>query len=149
MTYHGRIGLRCISGGRYEPSAASYVEALVSGLPAGQREHQALMVLQAYFDDSGSSAGEPVYVLAGCLAGAERWAAFSTEWAQKLSDHGLPHFKMSEAQALKGPFSRGWEPSRRDKVVYELAEIVAKHAENRLDVSVRRYDFDDLLKGSV
>jgi hypothetical protein len=57
------------------------------------------MILQAYIDDSLDDTG--VYVLAGYVASAESWAAFSKEWEAMLpwgtlNSRGEYHFKMSE-----------------------------------------------------
>ncbi len=56
------------------------------------------MVLQAFIDDSYS---DGVYVLAGHIASAEVWAAFSKDWLDlmpfaKLSREGRRRFKMTE-----------------------------------------------------
>jgi hypothetical protein len=102
--------------------------------------------MEGYFDDSGSSSREPVFVLAGFIATTEQWASFSKKWAAKIDGAGLVRFKMAEAMGLYGEFKKGWSPSTRDKFVLELAEIVADHVFHRFDVSLRRKDFDDLLR---
>ena len=38
------------------------------------------MVLEGYVDDSGSSPDGNVFVLAGYISTAEKWAEFSSEW---------------------------------------------------------------------
>lgn len=55
------------------------------------------MSVRAYIDDTGGGVG-PVFVLAGYIATAEQWTAFSNEW-QALLDMKprLERFKMSEA----------------------------------------------------
>lgn len=57
------------------------------------------MTLQAYIDDSWDDGG--TYVLAGYIATAEQWAAFSAEWEALLplatkNKEGKYRFKMSE-----------------------------------------------------
>jgi hypothetical protein len=67
--------------------------------PSEQPWRRWFMVIQAYFDDSYTAGG--VHVLAGYLARAENWAAFSKQWEQLLplcypGKSGKPRFKMSE-----------------------------------------------------
>jgi len=55
------------------------------------------MPIRAYIDDSGGGVG-PVFVLAGYIATAEQWAAFSDEWQAILDmKPAVKRFKMSEA----------------------------------------------------
>jgi hypothetical protein len=106
------------------------------------------MKFQGYFDDSGSSRKEPVYVLGGFISTVDKWKAFSDEWQSKLdASPSLAYFKMSEAAALKGQFGRGWNPALRDQRVFELAEIIAKHAMVRVDSWCYREPFDVTIKG--
>lgn len=74
--------------------------AEICGRAPGTRPwKRAFMAIQAYFDDSGSDGG--VHVIAGYMATAEAWAAFSREWEQLLpltyrGNSGNFRFKMSE-----------------------------------------------------
>jgi len=104
------------------------------------------MALIGYFDDSGSSRTEPVYVIAGFVSSAERWADFSAAWRNKLNEEPkLRYFKMSEAVGFRGQFERGgWNPALRDQRVFELAELVRNHAMVRVSSSVLRKDFEAL-----
>ena len=108
------------------------------------------MMLQGYFDDSGSSRRESVFVLGGFVSTAEKWRAFSDDWKTKLEESpGLDYFKMSEAASLNGEFGRGWNPALRDQRVFELAEIIARHALVRVDSWCYREPFDDTIRGIV
>jgi hypothetical protein len=56
------------------------------------------MLLQGYFDDSGSHGGEGLYVLGGFLAPSVSWSRFNSEWQHVLNkDPTIAYFKMSEA----------------------------------------------------
>ena len=66
------------------------------------------LVFQAYIDDSGDKdEAAKVFVLAGYIAPAENWAAFSDEW-QELLNMDSPHyaklsyFKMAEMRSSEG-----------------------------------------------
>jgi hypothetical protein len=57
-------------------------------------------MLQAFIDDSRET-NPPIFVLAGYLATAEQWRAFSTKWQEVLDmAPRMPYFKMSEARRL-------------------------------------------------
>lgn len=57
-----------------------------------------MMLLQGYFDDSGSHGGEGIYVLGGFLAPSVSWPNFSAEWQNVLNkEPAIDYFKMSEA----------------------------------------------------
>lgn len=105
------------------------------------------MTLQGYFDDSGSSANEPIYVLAGFVSDYPTWAHFSDKWRAALDREGIAYLKMSEAMRRDGEFARGWSASHRDAFIYELVETIAKHTRLRVSASVKRSDFEDLFHG--
>jgi hypothetical protein len=55
------------------------------------------MVLQAFVDDSGIGQ-PPVYILAGWIADAAKWADFLTEWDRVLRmSPRIRYFKFAEA----------------------------------------------------
>ena len=82
-----------------DPSAWAEAElpvwALLCGLHSLKREGWRRLVLQAYIDHS-CEAG--TFVLAGYLAAAEEWAAFSKEWKELLDDQ--PVLKRIEMQEM-------------------------------------------------
>ncbi|MER9944783.1 DUF3800 domain-containing protein [Mesorhizobium sp. M0092] len=106
------------------------------------------MLLQGYFDDSGSHGGDGLYVLGGFLAPDVSWARFSAEWQQALAkEPAIDYFKMSEAISLRGQFAR-WPAALRDQKVFELAEVAEKHAVARISAMVYKQDFDAHIKGA-
>jgi len=57
-------------------------------------------MLQAFIDDSREM-NPPVFVLAGYLAPAEQWSAFTAKWQAVLDiPPSIPYFKMNEAKRL-------------------------------------------------
>jgi hypothetical protein len=127
--------------------AAEYVWALVSGLPAGKREQQQLMVLQVYADESGKGHG-PVFVIAGWLTDSAAWAAFSTEWQQVLIDPPtVGYFRMGEAwHRQKGEF-RGWSVERRDEKISRLAVLIKKYARLGAHLVISHDEYNKKIKG--
>ena len=106
------------------------------------------MLLQGYFDDSGSHGGDGLYVIGGFLAPDVSWARFIAEWQQALAkEPAIDYFKMSEAISLRGQFER-WPAALRDQRVFELAEVTEKHAVARISAMVYKQDFDAHIKGA-
>jgi len=85
------------------------VFGLVCGLPEPLRSARVMAMLQVYIDDS-TEAGE-VLILAGYVASAERWGAFSQKWQEQLSMRPRwRRFKMQEVAAMDS--DEGWERAR-------------------------------------
>jgi hypothetical protein len=127
---------------------AERIDALVCGLPAHERQRRLLMILQGYFDDSGTSKGQFVCVIAGFISTVERWKSFSEEWQAKLNeDPKLAYFRMSDAMGLRGQFERSWNPELRDQRVYELLEIIKKHSIIAVESRLLRGFYENLVRG--
>jgi hypothetical protein len=64
--------------------------------------------LQGVFDDSGTRAQSPLFVLGGLIATVEQWKDFSIEWDSRLkTEPTIRYLKMNEAQTMRGEFGRG------------------------------------------
>jgi hypothetical protein len=73
-------------------------------------------MLRAFFDDSNIHQG-PVYVLAGWVAPAEKWAPFSNDWQAVLDmKPRVGYFKYSEAMNFGGEFLGISQASRDEKL---------------------------------
>ena len=66
----------------------------------------ALVMIEAYFDESYSDAGPPVMVVAGYLVDRENLLAFNAEWAAMLTKYELPYFRMSALAHGNEPFDK-------------------------------------------
>src|SRR5665213_1486028 len=100
-------------------------------------------MLKAYVDDSGKGE-EPIFVAAGLVSTAERWAAFSDAWAAKLSEPpGIDYFKMREAWALRGQFER-FLPAERDRRVGDLVAIINDHADFFSFCTINKVDWESV-----
>jgi Protein of unknown function (DUF3800) len=113
----------------------------------GKRQQQHTLKVQtrleAFFDDSGSDAQSPVFVLAGFVLPTERWKSFSIAWRNVLNqDPRLNFFKMAEARSFQGEFKHGWNRELRDQRVFELAHLIRNYEPVRIDCAVRRDHFN-------
>lgn len=89
--------------------AAAKIWALVSGFPGERARKRQFLVVQCYVDASGK--GDPDYlVIAGYIASAEAWAAFSEEWQERLDMRpSMPYFKMVDMAKSPERLERaGW-----------------------------------------
>jgi hypothetical protein len=124
---------------------SDFIDAMVAGLPSSMRGGRWLMLLQGYFDDSGSEPNSPVFVLGGLVSTVDRWKEFSDEWlAICRQEPSIDYFKMSEAHSGTGQF-QGWPAPLRDKKILDLAAVIKKHAMAQVDCALRRVDFDDFI----
>lgn len=96
------------------------VSALFSGL--SPRLKGALMVLQAWFDESGKGQ-EGVYLLAGYSASESVWRAFEADWQTELDrEPRLLYLHARERQLFKG-----LSPQQRDDRLLKFVGIIQKH----------------------
>jgi Protein of unknown function (DUF3800) len=106
---------------------------LVCGLPKKLREERLLLMLQGYFDDSGSDGTRPPFVLAGYILPAERWALFSDAWADELKkEPRIEYFKMREANNSSGQFALVPREFIRYKV-RNLLSLIHEHNVHGID----------------
>lgn len=92
--------------------------------------------MQAFIDESGGKGQSRIFTMAGWLAPAEQWQAFSARWAECLSSPPrIASFKMREAASLSGHF-RGMAAFERDAKLFQLAGIVSDHATVAISCSV-------------
>lgn len=107
--------------------AADGIAALICGLPKAARERAFLVMLVAYFDDSGSQKQGPVMVVAGWVARVTPWIEFSDQWQALLDEKpGLGYFKLREASRCEEQFGR-FRPKQRDDRVLKFLSLVRKY----------------------
>lgn len=86
------------------------------------------MQIQAFVDDSGGKGHSRHFVLAGLVATAGSWVAFSSEWKACLAAQpAIPLFKMSEAASRSKAFG-GFSSQARDDKLRSLARVINRHA---------------------
>jgi hypothetical protein len=122
-----------------ENSTDDRVRSHVSGMSPKLRETAKLIVLQAWFDDSGKEgiAQSPVYLLAGYSARVKIWESFSEEWQQELDRepklaylHAVDAYSFKKEFGHKSRWAEKWghmNRSARDERLLKFAAIIIKH----------------------
>jgi hypothetical protein len=109
---------------------------------AGHRANPKLMVLlRAYFDESGTHAGSPAVVVGGYMSNDDQWGRFDVEWAKILSDEGLLAFRMTDCENSRGEFV-GWDKDRRRRVLGLALTTIRLRTWARVSVAVNVADFN-------
>jgi len=109
-----------------------------------------MAMFKAFVDDSGSHEDSPHLVMAGYLASVSEWDTFSSEWASKMKEWGLPYFHMTDAEALRGHY-KGWSTQERNDRIHFLASMIVgctgacRQAITRRSIHVPRQRLSDPL----
>jgi hypothetical protein len=95
------------------------------------------MIYHSFLDDSHDRGAKRVMVSAGFCGTRDRWAAFRTDWRQKLKEHRLCYFKSSECHSVSGQFTKlrksgksyptTEERSRARKIRSEFLGVIRAH----------------------
>jgi len=62
------------------------------------------LMMEAYFDESGTHQGSPVMCVAGYLFDSDQCKRLTEDWSQTLRSNGLAYFRMSECANGTGEF---------------------------------------------
>jgi hypothetical protein len=128
--------------------ASEYVRSLESGLPSAERNKRWLMILQTFIDDSGTHGKEPFFSLGGFISTSDKWAQFADAWKAELDRKpSIPYFSMRSAFNPQhgGPF-KGWKQRPIERKVSEFLKIIKNHAILRVSCSLRRDDYEEIVK---
>src|ERR1700730_2485527 len=82
-----------------------------------------IIVLSAYFDDSGTNGDSEIVVMAGFIGTAEQWKPFDEAWAAKLTEPllgkpTLSRFHMANCMARNGALF-GYSEADRNAVIHD------------------------------
>lgn len=98
-------------------------------------------MLQAWFDDSGKGQ-EPVYLLAGYLAGKDTWATFSGHWQAELDrPPRLPYLHANESQLFKD-----LSLTERAARLLRFIEIIGKHRLEAHAFILKHADYNEFFR---
>lgn len=86
------------------------------------------MTLGIYLDKSGPSPVIPAVTVAGVIAKADEWDAFTKEWMEALADfENLPFFHMVDYESGHGPYADWNERGVKQERLGRLLTIIEKH----------------------
>jgi hypothetical protein len=120
--------------------------------PASERPGLMLM-LAAYFDDSGTHDDSSVVVWGGFLGTATQWSNFDKVWRAKLAaplpgKPCLKKFSLADCNGSHGEFS-GYSRAESDLVQNEFREIIIQAEVVGLAYAIDRADWDKFVQGSA
>ena len=117
-------------------------------LHAAANRFKTMVMVRAYFDESGIHNGSPVIAAGGLLATAKRWSALESDWIAELNrfeDEGFPisAFHSTDCESGNGDFF-GMQKEIRDTYFLRLAKVIEKHKPLCVWSSIARRDWDEL-----
>src|SRR5438105_13914422 len=108
-------------------SSASMALACALRPRMGRQHH--LLMLRAYFDESGRSDDLKCRYMGmgGLVATAEGWERFEPAWQAVLTEYGLPYFHMVDYVQYRGAFKEKseWPEARRRALMAELLKAIS------------------------
>ena len=104
-------------------------------------QRRLIVVLRAYFDDSGTHAGSKVLVLAGFMGSPDEWSKFEDEWADILKKEGIKSFHARDFHGGYGQ-CKDWPLTRRELVRGDLRRVLAARNIIGIGATVRVDDWE-------
>jgi hypothetical protein len=92
-------------------------------LHRGSAKWRALVMLRAFFDESGTDGTRPVVSISGYVGTESQWTSLEGEWQQRLDNFGVKEFHMAPCLAGEAQF-RDMEKANRDQLVYNMLDII-------------------------
>lgn len=114
---------------------------LKSILVYNRGKQQAVIMLQAYFDESGHSSDSQFVCMGGCLAPVETWDQFEKDWGQVLLDYDLTWFHMTDFESYQGEF-KGWSKGKHEQLLGRLMAIMDHHIQLYVGTSENVGEYD-------
>ena len=87
-------------------------------------QRHSVLVLRAYFDDSGTHNGSPACVWGGFMGHVDEWDEIEDGWSALLKREGLASFHMAEIENACGQCDM-WPRARRDSVIHDFRQVLA------------------------
>jgi len=100
-----------------------------------------VVMLQAYFDESGTHENAPAVLVAGYLFEPERCLALESDWSIALNEAGVSAFHMKDWAASKGEFS-SMGKCDRDDFYMKLLNLIKRDASKGIAAQVSQAEFD-------
>jgi hypothetical protein len=112
-----------------------------------------LLILRAYFDDSGTHSGSDVAVMGGLIGTSEQWERFELAWAEKLAnplpESGKPPLRMFHLGACNARADEfaGYRDAEQDAVIHDFRQIIINARLTSLAMAMDKQAWDELVVG--
>lgn len=115
-------------------------------------ERGLLVMLRAYFDDSGTHRSSDVILIGGLVGTINQWDQFEAQWAAKLAEPlpGKPplrRFHLSECNACDGDFG-SYNRAESDAVIHDFRQIIIDTALIGAAFAIDRRAWDQFIVGN-
>jgi len=101
-----------------------------------------LVVLTAYFDESGIHGDSKVFAMGGYLAPKEMWNRLEKEWNSTLEKYEIGFFHMTDCENGFAQFE-GWSKTKREDLIKELIKIIRQNGLFSICSAVVLEDYTD------
>ena len=81
------------------------------------------MILNAYYDESGTHGGSTVTVMAGLVGDVNDWIEFDREWNKVLRKHEITHVHAKHLYHRQGMY-RGWREKKCWELIADLMYVI-------------------------
>lgn len=94
-------------------------------IPRIRGPHNAILMLRAYFDESGHfrDPNESIVAIGGCLSTLEKWEIFEDEWDELLNTFRIECSHATDLKAFENEFT-GWNEYRRRQFLQPALHII-------------------------
>lgn len=99
-----------------------------------------VVMLQAYFDESGTQGDSPALLVAGYLFEPQRCLALETDWSIALKEAGVSIFHATDCAGGWGEF-KDMDRKGRDELYLKLLNLIRRDATVGMVVQVKEADF--------
>lgn len=109
-----------------------------------------MVILKAFFDDSGSDSQSPVFVVGGYISTVEMWDSLTGEWNRIVAREGFPFFHMTDAESGNGAFRYlKKDVARRHALIHEFASLVQEYTICGIGTGLARSTWDSTVARAI
>jgi hypothetical protein len=111
-------------------------------------DDKAIVVIGAYFDDSGTEEESSAVVVGGLIATAESWVAFQKKWRATLDEYGLDCFHMTDCEGGFPPFDK-LTKDERIVLTTKLIALTQVHTQAIVNAATHKEDYEKYKKSQT